>query len=73
MLGIIIAVIVSNWIGDWIHYDGIYESDLEAKGAVVHLRALPPAALFAKTAGEIASQAVWYDASHPLKHLPIGN
>jgi hypothetical protein len=32
MLGIIIAVICSNWVGEAIHSDGVYETDLEAVG-----------------------------------------
>ncbi len=59
MLGIIIAVICSNWIGEAIHSDGIYETDLEADGSVIFLRPSPPRPLFTKTAGEIAAKAVW--------------
>ena len=42
-----------------IHSDGIYETDLEADGSVIFLRPSPPPALFAKTAGQIASKPVW--------------
>lgn len=58
-MGIIIAVICSNWIGEVIHSDGVYEADLEADASVIFLRPTPPAALFAKTAGDIACKAVW--------------
>lgn len=62
IVGIIIAVICSNWVGEAIHSDGIYETDLEADGSVIFLRPSPPHGLFAKTAGEIACKAVWCDA-----------
>ena len=59
IIGIIIAVICSNWVGEMINYDGIYETDLEADGSVIFLRPSPPQALFTKTAGDIAAPAVW--------------
>ena len=59
IVGIIIAVICSNWVSEAIHSDGIYETDLEADGSVIFLRPSPPPALFAKTAGQIASKPVW--------------
>ena len=59
MLGIIIAVIASNWVGEAIHSDGIYETDLEADGSVIFLRPSPPQALASKRAADIASRAVW--------------
>ena len=58
-MGIIIAVICSNWVSEAIHSDGIYETDLEADGSVIFLRPSPPPALFAKTAGQVASKPVW--------------
>ncbi len=59
LVGIIIAVICSNWVGEAIHSDGIYETDLEADGSVIFLRPSPPQGLFAKSAGQIACKAVW--------------
>lgn len=59
MLGIILAVLCSNWVGEVIHSDGIYETDLDADGSVIFLRPSPPPALFAKDAGMIMSRAVW--------------
>ena len=59
MLGIIIAVICSNWVGEAIHSDGIYETDLEADGSVIFLRPSPPPALATKTAADMATRAVW--------------
>ncbi len=60
LVGIIIAVICSNWVGEAIHSDGIYETDLEADGSVIFLRPSPPQGLYAKSAGQIACKAVWY-------------
>lgn len=69
VVGIIIAVICSNWIGEVIHSGGVYEVDLEADGSIIFLRATPPPALFAKTAGDIACKAVWYATPFAsLKH-----
>jgi chloride channel 7 len=65
-VGIIIAVICSNWVGEAIHSDGIYETDLEADGSVIFLRPSPPPALFAKTAGQIASKPVWCTLCPPV-------
>ena len=59
MLGIIIAVICSNWVGEAINSDGIYETDLEADGTVIFLRPSPPHTLYTKTAADIAARAVW--------------
>jgi hypothetical protein len=60
MLGIIIAVICSNWVGEAINSDGIYETDLEADGTVIFLRPSPPHTLYTKTAADIAARAVWW-------------
>lgn len=59
MLGIIIAVICSNWVGEAINSDGIYETDLEADGTVIFLRPSPPHTLYTQTAADIAARAVW--------------
>ena len=60
IVGIIIAVICSNWVGEAIHSDGIYETDLEADGSVIFLRPSPPPGLNTKKAIDIACKAVWY-------------
>ena len=60
IVGIIIAVICSNWVGEAIHSDGIYETDLEADGSVIFLRPSPPQGLNTKKAIDIACKAVWY-------------
>ena len=60
MLGIITAVIASNWLGDLVHSDGIYESDLEADGSVVYLRQTAPSSLTLQPARQIMSSETWY-------------
>ena len=59
IVGIIIAIICSNWVGEAIHSDGIYETDLEADGTVIFLRPSPPQGLNTKRAIDIACKAVW--------------
>ena len=60
MLGIITAVISSNWLGEWVHSDGIYETDLEADGSVIFLKPSPPRSLLAKDVRDVMSRHVWY-------------
>jgi hypothetical protein len=59
MLGIIIAVICSNWIGDWILSEGVYETDLERDGTVVFLRPSPPLPLYRKDVANFMAWPVW--------------
>lgn len=59
MLGIIIAVICSNWVGDWILAEGVYETDLEKDGSVVFLRASPPPVLLQKSTKDFMASPVW--------------
>ena len=59
MLGIITAIICSNWLGDLVHSDGIYETDLEADGSVVYLRPSPPSGVTSKPAHSIGSDEAW--------------
>lgn len=59
MLGIIIAVISSNWIGDWILSEGVYETDLERDGSVVFLRPSPPLPLYKKSTQDFMAYPVW--------------
>lgn len=53
LLGIIIAVVVSNWLADLIHTEGVYETDLEADATIIFLRPFPPKPLLPATAGEV--------------------
>jgi len=66
MLGIIIAVICSNWIGDWILSEGVYETDLERDGTVVFLRPSPPLPLYRKDASDFMAWPVWYPPPLPI-------
>ena len=59
MLGIITAVICSNWLGEWIHSGGIYETDLETDGSVIFLKPSPPRNLLSKTAEQVMTSQVW--------------
>ena len=54
LLGIIIAVVVSNWLADLIHTEGVYETDLEADATIIFLRPFPPKPLLPATAGEVS-------------------
>lgn len=56
--GVLIAVIISNFIAHWIHPDGIYESELEVDGRVFFLRQEPPGRLRSKTAESLMASPV---------------
>ena len=59
VLGIAVAVLASNWVGDLVLPGGVYESDADADGRVVFLKPTPPPSLASKTAADVASRAVW--------------
>lgn len=59
MLGIILAVISSNWLGEWIHSDGVYETDLEADGSIIFLKPSPPRKLLSQSVEQIMTPQVW--------------
>lgn len=42
MSGIIISVVIANWVAHHIHHDGVYESELERIGNLYFLRDEPP-------------------------------
>lgn len=56
--GILIAVLVSNFIAHWVHPDGVYESELERDGRVFFLRQEPPSALRGQIAEDIMAAPV---------------
>jgi len=56
--GILVAVIISNFIAHWVHPDGVYESELEADGRVFFLRQEPPGKLRILTAENIMESPV---------------
>ncbi|KAK9831020.1 hypothetical protein WJX74_000332 [Apatococcus lobatus] len=64
LLGIIIAVVVSNWLADLIHTEGVYETDLEADATIIFLRPFPPKPLLPATAGEIMAGGI-----HKMKEV----
>lgn len=42
MFGIILSVVIANWVAHHIHHDGVYESELERIGNLYFLRDEPP-------------------------------
>lgn len=42
MSGIILSVVIANWVAHHIHHDGVYESELERIGNLYFLRDEPP-------------------------------
>jgi chloride channel 7 len=42
MSGVILSVVVANWVAHHIHHDGVYESELERIGNLYFLRDEPP-------------------------------
>lgn len=53
LFGIIIAVVVANWVANLLEHDGVYESELERDGNVFFLRHEPPGKLATLTAADI--------------------
>jgi len=58
LLGIAVAAIAANWVGDLLLPGGVYESDADADGRVVFLRPTPPAGLAGRTAGDVCARGV---------------
>ena len=58
LFGIIIAVVCANWIAQFVHKDGVYESELDHDGNVFFLRTEAPNVLQYKTAGEVRQREV---------------
>mmetsp|Transcript_3541 Transcript_3541/g.8451 ORF Transcript_3541/g.8451 Transcript_3541/m.8451 type:complete len:652 (+) Transcript_3541:255-2210(+) len=42
LFGVIVAVVVSNWVAQHVHHHGVYESELEQDGNIHFLRLEPP-------------------------------
>jgi len=55
LFGIIIAVVCANWIAQFVHKDGVYESELDHDGNVFFLRTEAPNALQYKTAADVSA------------------
>eukprot|EP00879_Flechtneria_rotunda_P004542 GHRR01004797.1.p1 GENE.GHRR01004797.1~~GHRR01004797.1.p1 ORF type:complete len:1031 (+),score=332.52 GHRR01004797.1:561-3653(+) len=61
MWGIILSVVIANWVAHHIHHDGVYESELERIGNLYFLRDEPPHRLHTVTAEMImATQVVGF-------------
>lgn len=58
IVGILAAVIISNFIAHYFHKDGIYESELERDGRVFFLRQEAPGALRHKISGDIMATSI---------------
>lgn len=58
LFGIILAVVVANWVAHHIHHDGVYESELENTGNVYMLQSEPPSRLQTLTTAGIMSTTV---------------
>ncbi|GFH09782.1 uncharacterized protein HaLaN_04991 [Haematococcus lacustris] len=56
--GVILAVVVANWVAHHIHHDGVYESELERIGNVYMLRDEPPHRLHTLTTEAIMATGV---------------
>ena len=54
LFGIIIAVVCANWIAQFVHQDGVYESELDHDGNVFFLRTEAPMALQYKVAADVS-------------------
>lgn len=59
LFGVIVAVVISNWVAHHVHHDGIYESEIERAGNVHFLKPEPPRSLCSKTAEQIMASDVY--------------
>lgn len=70
LFGIIIAVVCANWIAQFVHKDGVYESELDHDGNVFFLRTEAPNALQYKTAADVmASPVVGFKAVEKVERI----
>lgn len=59
MFGVILSIVVANWVAHHIHHDGVYESELERIGNIFFLRDEPPHRLYTLTAEMIMATGVY--------------
>ncbi|MEW5297643.1 MAG: hypothetical protein WDW36_000839 [Sanguina aurantia] len=59
LFGVILAVVVANWVAHYLHAEGVYESELERIGNVYMLRDEPPHRLHTLTAEAIMATGVF--------------
>jgi len=58
IFGVILAIVVSNYVAEHIHHHGVYESELEQDGTIHFLRLEPPRKLQHMLAQEIMASPV---------------
>lgn len=56
--GVILSVVVANWVAHHVHADGVYESELERIGNLYFLRDEPPHRLQVLTAADVMATGV---------------
>lgn len=59
LFGVILSVVMANFVAHHIHHDGVYESELERIGNVYMLRDEPPHRLFTLTAEAIMATGIY--------------
>ncbi|GLI59663.1 hypothetical protein VaNZ11_001600 [Volvox africanus] len=59
LFGVILSVVIANWVAHHIHHDGVYESELERIGNVYMLRDEPPHRLFTLTAEAVMATGIY--------------
>lgn len=59
LFGVILSVVMANFVANHIHHDGVYESELERIGNVYMLRDEPPHRLFTLTSEAIMATGVY--------------
>ncbi|KAG2485675.1 hypothetical protein HYH03_015647 [Edaphochlamys debaryana] len=70
LFGVILSVVMANWVAHHIHHDGVYESELERIGNVYMLRDEPPHRLFTLTADSImATGVVGFRVIEPVSRI----
>jgi len=51
--GVLLAVLISNLVAKVLHAEGVYETEIEKRGDIHHLRHDPPRALYHKKVEDI--------------------
>ena len=71
LFGIILAVVVANWVAHLIHHDGVYESELEKVGKSVYmLQSDPPSSLQTETTENImATGVIGFKSIEPVSNI----
>lgn len=71
LFGIILAVVVANWVAHLIHHDGVYESELERVGKSIYmLQSDPPSSLQTETTENImATGVIGFKSIEPVSNI----